>query len=107
MSETALRYNLGKPQWNLVDWDALIPMIRVLMYGATKYSPNNWKKGLTYTSTMDSLMRHITAFSKGEDIDPESGEPHVGHILCNAMFLSYYYQFMKEFDDRYLDPNKQ
>lgn len=106
METGGLRYNDGKPQWNLLDWDALIPLIKVLEYGAKKYDAHNWKKGLSYTSTSDSLMRHLISFMNGEDLDKESGLPHVGHILANALFLSYYYQFKKEFDDRYNDKNK-
>lgn len=37
MSE-ALRYNKGKPQWSLIHYESLVPMIRVLEYGAHKYS---------------------------------------------------------------------
>lgn len=106
-SNQGLRYNDNKPQWGLVDWDSLKPMVAVLEYGVKKYDAFNWKKGLPYVSTMESMLRHIHSFMDGEDIDPESGLPHVGHILCNAMFLSYYYQYKKEFDDRYIDENKK
>lgn len=100
MSELADRFNSGKPQWTMVDFDALEPMVRVLDYGARKYSPHNWKKGLPYTQVVDSLMRHIIAFVGGEDIDQESGLPHVGHISCNAMFLSHMAMFRPDMDDR-------
>jgi len=40
---------------------------------------------------------------EGEDNDPESKLSHVGHILCNAMFLSYMSIFRKDLDDRYID----
>jgi hypothetical protein len=101
------RYNEGKARWGLVDWDALIPMVQVLEYGCNKYDDHNWKKGLPYVATMESMMRHLHSFMNGQDIDEESGLPHVGHILCNAMFLSYYYQFKKDFDDRFIDENKK
>ena len=35
---TGLRYNQGKPQWSIVHWKSLEPMVRVLEYGAHKYS---------------------------------------------------------------------
>jgi hypothetical protein len=106
-SDQGDRFNDGKANWGLVDWDALLPMVKVLEYGCIKYDTNNWKKGIPYVSTMESMLRHVYSFMNGEDIDPESGEAHVGHILCNAMFLSYYYQYKKEFDDRYIDENKK
>lgn len=36
--DKALRYNEGKPQWSLVHYKSIEPMIRVLEYGAHKYS---------------------------------------------------------------------
>ena len=83
------RFNKGKPKWSLVSWEALIPMVRVLEFGAEKYSAWNWTKGLKYTEVCESMLRHIYAFLNKEDDDQESGLPHIGHILCNAMFLSF------------------
>lgn len=94
------RYNDGKLQWTLVSWKALIPMVKVLEFGAKKYSEWNWAKGLSWTKTCDSLLRHTYAFLEGEDNDPESKLEHVGHIMCNAMFLSYMFLFRKDLDDR-------
>lgn len=62
---------------------------------------NNWKKGLKYSEISESMQRHLNAFMQGEDDDPESKLLHVGHILCNAMFLSYMVLFRPDLDDRY------
>jgi hypothetical protein len=101
----ATRYNIGKLNWSLVSFVALGPMVSVLMFGATKYSSHNWKKGLTYSSISESLQRHLYAFMEGENDDPESKLSHLGHILCNAMFLSYMHMFKPEMDDRFIEPN--
>lgn len=100
------RFNQGKPRWSLVDFDALEAMVRVLEFGATKYSDHNWKKGLKTTEIVESLLRHTFAYLRGEDIDPESKLPHIGHILCNAMFLAYTQKYKPEFDTRFIDENK-
>lgn len=94
------RFNEGKLKWSLVSWKALEPMVKVLMFGAKKYAAFNWQKGLSYTEVCESLLRHVHAFLEGEDNDPESKIEHVGHILCNAMFLSYMFLFKKNKDDR-------
>ena len=99
------RFNTGKLKWSLVSWKALAPMVRVLMFGAEKYDDHNWKKGLKYTEVTESLQRHLNAFIEGEENDPESKLSHVGHILCNAMFLSYMSIYKKDMDDRYIDLN--
>lgn len=99
------RFNTGKLKWSLVSWKALAPMVQVLEFGAKKYDDWNWTKGLKYTEVCESLLRHVHSFMEGEDDDPESKLTHVGHILCNAMFLSYMFLFKKDMDDRYIDKN--
>lgn len=99
------RKNAGKLKWSLVSMTALEPLVQVLTFGAIKYDEHNWKKGLKYTEICESLQRHLNAFIDGEDNDPESKLAHVGHILCNAMFLSYMFRFRKDMDDRYIDKN--
>lgn len=88
--EKALRYNQGKPKWSMVHFKSLEPMVRVLMYGADKYARDNWKKGLDRQEILDSMQRHLAALIDGEEFDPESQEYHIGHILCNCMFYSYF-----------------
>lgn len=99
--EAALRYNDGKPKWSLVPMKALEPMVYVLMFGAEKYASWNWTKGLSYSSIIDSMQRHINQFMDGEDIDKESKLHHIGHILCNALFLSWMILNKPEMDDRF------
>ena len=97
-----LRYNKGKLRWSLVDYKALEPMIRVLMYGAEKYTTpeasgdHNWKKGLDKTEILECAQRHLAALMSGEIYDKESGLPHIGHFLCNGMFYSHFSQIDNE-----------
>jgi hypothetical protein len=88
--EWALRYNEWKPEWTLVDFDSLEPMVRVLEFGAKKYARDNWKKPMDRKKILDSLMRHLVRLMADEETDSESKLPHIGHILCNAMFYSYH-----------------
>jgi len=99
-NEQALRYNQGKLEWSLVDFDSLEGLVRVLEYGKDKYARDNWKLGMPVTQVTESLMRHLFAFAKGEDIDPESGCRHISHVLCNAMFLEYILREKQHYDDR-------
>lgn len=96
-----LRHNNNKPKWSLVPQSALLPMVEVLEFGADKYAPNNWMKGLSYRETYESLKRHLDSFIEGEDMDPESGLHHIGHILSNAMFLSWMIYNRPDMDDRF------
>lgn len=84
------RFNEGKPKWSLVHFDSLIPMIRVLEFGANKYAPNNWMKPMDTKEILESMQRHLAALFDGEIYDKESGISHMGHIQCNAMFYNYH-----------------
>jgi len=84
------RYNDGKARWGLVHWKSLIPLVQVLEFGAKKYSEWNWSKGLDRKEILESMMRHLTALMDGEEFDSESKLHHIGHIMCNAMFYSYF-----------------
>jgi hypothetical protein len=86
----AMRHNGGKPKWSLVHFDSMLPMVEVLEFGANKYSPNNWMKGLDKKEILESTMRHLAALMDGEEVDPESLLSHMGHIQCNAMFYNFF-----------------
>ena len=101
------RYNNRKPKWSLVPQSSLLPMVRVLEFGATKYGDYNWAKGLSIRETCESLKRHLDAFMEGEDKDNESGLSHIGHIQCNALFLSWMMENRSDLDDRIVLKNKQ
>lgn len=88
--DKALRYNTGKRKWSLVDFKSLEVMVEVLEFGALKYSPDNWKKGLDKKEILESMMRHLAALMDGQSKDPETNLSHMGHIMCNAMFYSYF-----------------
>ncbi len=97
-----LRFNSGKLRYSLVSPVALRMLVEVLEFGAKKYDSHNWAKGMDWEAqTMDSMMRHIQAWRAGEDNDPETGLPHVSHILCNAMFLAHFVGTKTGNDDRY------
>lgn len=90
MTDRALRYNEWKPQWHLVDFRSLEPMVRVLEYWAVKYEPENRKKPMDKKAILDSLMRHLVRLMADEELDSESWLPHIGHLMANAMFYSYH-----------------
>lgn len=88
--EQAMRFNEGKPQWSLVHFNSLEPMVRVLEFGALKYAPRNWQKPMDTMKILESMQRHLAALFDGEEVDSESGISHMGHIQCNAMFYNYH-----------------
>lgn len=83
-----MKFDQGKPRYDLVPWAAMDDVVRVLTYGAQKYSDNNWllveKKEQRYPS---AAMRHISAYMQGERYDPETGINHMAHAICSLLFI--------------------
>jgi len=94
------RYNNGKPMLSLIPAYATEEVAKVLTYGATKYSKNNWLKGRPWMEFVDSLERHLQAWKRGEDIDEESGCLHAAHLACNALMLVELIKIRPDLDDR-------
>lgn len=92
----SLRHNEGKLKWSLVHFKSLTPLVDVLMFGAKKYAPDNWKKGLDRKEILESMQRHLAALFDGEERDSESRLHHIGHIMCNCMFYSYHYVILQQ-----------
>ena len=81
----------GKARWDLVPWEDLERIVDVFSFGAKKYEPNNWKKVPDpHNRYFAAVMRHLTAWRKGEEIDPETGIPHLAHAGCSLLFLQWF-----------------
>lgn len=91
----------GKPRWELIAYDALGGIAKILTLGAIKYDARNWEKGIAYGRVFGAIMRHLTAWWSGDSLDSESGLSHLDHAMCELMFLSAYEKRgMTKFDDR-------
>lgn len=94
------RFNAGKPDYSLIPMHTLEDEARVWMYGAQKYAAWNWAKGMPWSVPFACAMRHLAAWQRGEDTDPESGLPHLAHVMCNLRMLTLYSKTYPEGDDR-------
>jgi len=100
--DTGDRFNEGKPELSYVMQfrHAVEGMSRVAAFGAFKYSRYNWKKGLDHMEIVDSLLRHLYAYTDGQDEDPETGQLHVDHLSWNALALAEMVRINPEGDSR-------
>lgn len=89
-----------KEIFHLLDDRLLAGVRRVLAKGAVKYGDWNWQKGMPYSRSYNALRRHLAAFWAKDDIDAESGEHHLDHVIANAIFLRYFAARYPELDDR-------
>lgn len=97
----AIKQDEGKSRVDLLDPDWLTGIGEVLKFGANKYSDNNWRRGFKWSRLIAAALRHLFAIMRGENIDPESGLPHVDHLGCCVMFLAWHMKNKPELDDRW------
>jgi hypothetical protein len=90
----------GKTPWHLMPPDALNQIAQVLEFGANKYGDRNWEKGMHWSRPFSALMRHMWAWWRGEDRDPETGLSHLAHAGCCILFLLSYEGRAHGTDDR-------
>jgi hypothetical protein len=79
-----------KTQYQLIDPVFLHELAEVLTHGAKKYAPNNWMRGMSWTDVYRAILHHLNDWHRGEDIDPDSGLPHLAHAVCELMFLMHF-----------------
>ena len=101
--EQALRYNIGKLNYECLPLRALTEVAKVSTMGAEKYGRNNWKKGQPMSFMADALLRHLIGDKdhkgalSGETFDKESGCMHLAHIVWNALAMIYQLQDEKKY----------
>jgi len=105
------RFNGNKLRYDLQPVHANREFTKIWTKGADKYTvklengtvipgDHNWEKGLSWTSIIASLKRHLAALEQLEDYDPETGELHTAHIMCNAAMLTEFYFTFPQGDNR-------
>jgi hypothetical protein len=59
-----------------------------LLDGMLKYGRTNWRAaGIRTSIYYDAINRHLDAWFEGEDIDPDSGLPHLAHAIAGIAIL--------------------
>jgi len=59
-----------------------------MLEGALKYGRHNYRcTGVRASVYYDAAMRHLNLYWEGEDIDPDSGLPHVIKAICTLVVL--------------------
>jgi hypothetical protein len=60
----------------------------------------NWEPGMAWSRCYASALRHLFAWWRGEDKDPQTGLSHLAHCACNILFLLEYQELKRGTDDR-------
>jgi hypothetical protein len=86
-----IKYDSDKIRMDLLPFEALEAVAKVLTFGAKKYDENGWQKvdcaERRYTA---ALLRHLVAIQCDERFDAESGLLHAAHMATNALFVLWF-----------------
>lgn len=82
------KFDAGKLDYTLVPYEGLDEIVKVLMFGAAKYDRDNWRyvQGAKQRY-LAAAFRHMTAYTKGEMVDCETGLSHLAHAGCCILFM--------------------
>lgn len=82
------QYGEQKPKLSSTPTAPLQALGAVMESGAAKYGRFNWReKTVSSTVYYDAALRHLMAWFDGEDTDPESGQPHLAHVMACVCIL--------------------
>ena len=87
----------------LLPFSVLETVAQVFEFGASKYGDWNWAddgKNTEFIRSFSSIQRHLFAWHSGEDIDPDSGLPHLAHATSQLMILMSHSKNHPEMDNR-------
>ena len=72
-----------------------------LLDGALKYGRTNWRvAGVRASIYVDAAKRHLSKWFEGQDIDEDSGLPHLAHALACIVIIIDALEAGKLKDDR-------
>lgn len=96
-----LKFDAGKPRYDLIPPEIEEAIAKVLTFGASKYGERNWELGMNWGRTYAALRRHMAAWWSGENTDAETGMPHTWHAACCIAFIVSFEARGVGTDDRY------
>ena len=101
VQDVGIKFDNNKDRYELIPEEAMTGIAQVLTFGAEKYGDRNWELGLSYSRVFGATLRHLYAWWRGQNKDPETGLSHLYHAgCCVSMLIAYTDRHMDSFDDR-------
>ena len=103
-SETGGEKGTKPARFDLLPPGALWQVAELYRFGATKYADHNWRRGYAWSLSFAAMMRHAWLFWQGEDMDDETGLPHLTSVVFHALTLLTFMVEHPAYDDRFRRP---
>lgn len=104
VSGFAPKFDAAKVRVDLLPIEPMLQIANVFGFGAKKYFANSYRQGETvvWSRTYGSIQRHLMSFWSGEDLDQESGLPHLAHAGTQLFILMEHAAHNQNKDDRFV-----
>jgi len=89
VSTMSVKHDAGKPDMTLITYGMITDAVKVLEHGAKVYGRLNYRKsGPEFDERLvAAVLRHMTKYTGGQELDDESGLPHLAHALASLMLI--------------------
>lgn len=96
-----VKFDGGKPEFCHTPVEFNIGVAKAFTYGAKKYSPDNFREGMSARRLLNAMERHMLLEKAGVEKDTESGLPHWAHAAASLAMYVFVIKHRKHLDDRY------
>lgn len=100
--KTGKKFDSNKVPMDLIPYESLEEIAKVLAAGEKKYGTANWANGIEMRRLLSAAMRHIGQFNSGEDLDEETQTLHVANAAANLIFAIWMMKNRPELDNRWI-----
>lgn len=101
------KFDSEKAPMDLLPYESLEEIAKVLAAGEKKYGTANWTGGIEMRRLISASMRHLGQFNSGEDFDEETGTLHLANSACNLLFAIWMYKNRPDLDNRWAKPKEE
>ena len=112
-SDSGAQKNSKPARYDMIPADALRILAEHYGKGAEKYPPfdsgdglgilDNYRRGYNWSLSFAAMQRHSWQFWNGEDIDPETGSPHLIAAAWHCLTMVHWMnnpELAQKYDDR-------
>lgn len=88
---SGIKHDYGKLRYDLIPYNALDEVVKVLTFGSKKYSDGNWKQVENGQQRYEAAIgRHLSAHMQKELLDKESECYHMACVAADALFVLHF-----------------